>query len=211
MKFVLKLFIFSIFCFSQLYCVNNSDIVLDHPIIGLIDGKAIGINANIFGVILQSRREVRKLLYGVVGADGKRVGLYDFEGQKYSLIELLEIEKEYNAAGKESAGLSAAFENAREDFIRNTSPYLDSARGMKEQLLMIIQDFCDKKGLDECFLLDWSKTEDGGEMDSMNENMKSISDLVILCTDMADFLEVLARSCPVAKALFIKMVKEAKA
>lgn len=212
-KVVLKLFIFSIFlslCYAHANRVSNNDIVLDNPIINLIDGKSFGINANIFGVILQNRREARKMLYGVAGTDGKRVGWYEFEGKKYCLVELVQIEKEYRIAGKKSTALIKVFEQAREDFVRITSPYLDSARGMKGPLLMIIQDFCDKKGLEKCFLLDWANTKEGGEIESMYSNMKSLGDLAILCIDMTDFLEVLARSCPVAKEMFIKMVREAQ-
>jgi len=213
-------------------------VILENPIIGLIDNKSFGVTPEVFGFILQCRRAANKRLFGVMRADGTREGIYEFNGKKYCLVELAQIESEYEAEHlcklnylekncskdelaaekaviesdyrEKTGSLRAVFEIARNDFIEITSAYLESARGMKDPLLIIIKEFCNKKGLETCFLLDWAETEEGGEIDSIKRNMSNFRDLARLCIDMTGFLEAMARSCPKAKAKFIEMVRRAR-
>jgi len=241
-KFVVTLFIF----FSVLINANvsnvsqNADkIILENSIMRFVDG--IGVKGEIFGFILQCRRKGRNRLYGVATSTGKRVGMFEYQGKKYCLVELAKIEKEYEAEYLSKLGyleknkpkysadewkkerraieneyrtrkdsLKDVFEYAQKDFIDITVAYLDSAAGMKDLLMIIIKEFCDKKGLKDCFLLDWGKTKEGEELDSIKKNIGNFSDLTRLWVDMTDFLETMARSCPKAKAMFIEMVRRAK-
>ena len=75
--------------------VARKEIVLTSPMIDLIDGKSFAINGEVFGLILQVRREVRKRLFGNRQKDGTFVGIYTFEGQLYSMTELATLECQY--------------------------------------------------------------------------------------------------------------------
>ncbi|MFC1841771.1 hypothetical protein ACFLYA_01745 [Candidatus Dependentiae bacterium] len=218
---------------------RKEKIVLDGPLIGLVDG--LGIDGQVFGVILQSRRKMKKRLYGFSTADGTLVGMFEFEGETYCLLELAKMESdneneyisqlndlERNRSAyadddyyEEKAAIEQRYkerkdallqvlEVAKEDFIAVSSLYLESAKGMKAALLLIIKEYCQKRGLEKCFLLDWGETEEGGEEESIRENVKAFSNIVNLCTDMIDFLEVMARSCPKAKVMFVEMIRNAK-
>ena len=182
---------------------------------GLIDGKSFGINANTFFLIVKSRHEVRKRLVGVFLADKTKVGFYVFEGKKCFLPELVDLESELEL--KEDAASKAKLVElykllnwAKEDFINFTSEYMDSAKGMKGALLGIMKEFHEKSGLGEFFLLDWVKIPDGGEMESVRKNVVTFGNLQTLLTEMAGFLEAMARSCPKGEALFNKMLEAAK-
>lgn len=216
----------SFFSQHNVFAVNDvkQPIVLVSPIMNVIDGKSFAINGNVFGLILKSRKAVRDRLFGIV-ADAsksesatKKIGHYEFDGKKYNLVELVEIEKESLekskcgdlAAKAKLDALKNVLNFAKEDFINITKEYLDSAKGMKGPLLIIIEEFHAKSGLGEFFLLDWGKTTDGGEMDSMKKNVKSLNDLKVLFIEMEGFLEAMARSCPKGKKLFVEMVSASK-
>ncbi|MFC1842733.1 hypothetical protein ACFLYU_03695 [Candidatus Dependentiae bacterium] len=190
-------------------------IVLNNPIMNLIDGKSFGINANIFGLILQSRREVRKRLYGISSAaNGTKVGMYEFEGKKYCLIELAQVEKsleraEHSEKARKEA-LKKVLHEAKDDLVSVIGSYIDSARGMKDPLLVMIEEFREKSGLGDFFLLDWGRTKDGDEIEAIRKNVRSLNDLKVLCLEMSGFLEAMARSCPKGKGLFVEMVRKAK-
>jgi hypothetical protein len=189
-------------------------IVLVNPLIDFIDGKSFGINANTFGLILQSRREVRKRLIGVVLGDKSKIGFYDFEGRKCFLSEFIVLEKQLASKGDAQskakyAELQKLLQVAKEDFIRFTSEYMDSAKGIKSALLGIIKEFNEKSGLGEFFLLGWVSVPDGGEADSVRANVKSFKDLQVLFVEMEGFLLAMANSCEKGKKLFIEMVNAA--
>lgn len=190
-------------------------IVLKNPLMALIDGKSFGINADTFFLIVKSRREVRKRLVGIFLEDKTKVGFYDFEGKKYFLSELVDLEnklklKEDADSKAKIAEMQKLLHWAKEDFIKFTSEYMDSAKGMKGALLGIMKEFHEKSGLGEFFLLDWVKIPDGGEMESVRKNVVTFGNLQTLLTEMSGFLEAMARSCPKGEALFKKKLEAAR-
>jgi len=225
-------------CESRIY---KNIIVLESPMLGFIDGKNFGMNANTFGLLLQVRREMRKRLFGIPTHGGKRVGMYNLYGKQYSLIELTKIEGEneveyYSKKSyleknksrytseiyqkelckieekykKAKVSLAEVLHWAKEDFLQITAGYMDSAKGMKGPLLMLIQEFCDKKGLEDCFILTWGQTVEGEEDENLRCQVYTFNVFTQFCEDLAGFLEAMARACPKAKSMFLEVVRKAK-
>ncbi|MFC1845682.1 hypothetical protein ACFLX2_00985 [Candidatus Dependentiae bacterium] len=71
--------------------------ILTSPILSLIDGKSFAINGEVFGLLLQMRREIRKRIFGVRTDSGQYIGMYDFDGEKKSMIELEMLETRLEA------------------------------------------------------------------------------------------------------------------
>ena len=76
---------------------KDQHIVLRSPIIDLIDGKSYAIDGEVFGLIIQVRREVRKRLYGIPQKNGTFVGIYEFNGEKLSVAELTLLETQIDS------------------------------------------------------------------------------------------------------------------
>jgi len=212
----------SVFCFivglfaQDLNAADHKEpVILKNALIDLVDGTSFGINANGFFLIVKSRHEVRKRLIGVFLPDKTKVGFFDFEGKKYFLSELVELENQL-ASKNDAVSIARRAEMqkllnwAKEDFVKFTSEYMDSAKGMKKVLLGIMKEFYEKSGLGKFFLLDWVIIPDGGEAESVRKSVKSFKDLQVLLTEMGGFLEAMARSCPKGEALFNKMVEAAR-
>ncbi|MFC1842734.1 hypothetical protein ACFLYU_03700 [Candidatus Dependentiae bacterium] len=117
------------------------------------------------------------------------------------------IEKEYRGT---KAQLEEVLDEAKEDFINFTQDYLEGINGVKEPVLVLVEEFCEKKGIEWCFLLHWGGAEAGAEHEMIRQDIKTIKEFTGFCRDLSDFLEVLAKSCPKGKQLFIDIVKKAK-
>lgn len=210
-KIFIYLVIGSTLVFSKTFSQQGEVIILGSSVLGVIDGKSFGVHGEVFGLILQNRREIRKRLYGISTKSGERVGMYEFEGKNYCLSELAEIERsldESDIARKET--LREVLEEAKDDFLGITIDYIESIAGVKDYILLLLEDFFDKKGLERCFLLRWGEAEYGEEEQLIKKEILTFEDFVEFCTDLSDFLEALARSCPKGKKQFIQMVKKAK-
>jgi len=220
--------------------IYQNIIVLESPMLGFIDGKSFGMNESTFGLLLQVRREVRKRLFGIptqsgrVGIytlNGKQYCLIELtkmesenEAEYYSKksyleknrskytpaeyqSELAKIEEKYQ---KTKDSLAKILHEAKEDFLQLSAGYRDSAKGMKGPLLMLIQEFCDKKGLKDCFLLTWGETKEEEEDNNLRRKVQTFKVFTQFCEDLAGFLEAMARACPKAKGMFLEMVRSAK-
>jgi hypothetical protein len=199
---------------------SKNEFILESAMISFVDGKSYGVSGDVFGLMLQNRREIRKRLYGFADSakgeaavktgkeDAKRVGMYDFCGSKYCLIDLVQIESKNKKENKEA--LLCCLETAKEDFISITKNYVRGVNAIKDYLLTLIEEFCQKKGIEECFLLRWGECEAGQEEAIIRNEIVTFKEFSQFCIDLSDFLEVLAKSCPKGKALFVEMVKKAK-
>lgn len=72
--------------------------VLTSPILGLIDGKSFAINGEVFGLLLKMRREIRKRIFGTRTDNGQYLGIYEFNGEKRSVVELEMLETRVEAS-----------------------------------------------------------------------------------------------------------------
>jgi len=203
---------------------SKNNFAFKSSIIKFVDGASFGVDGQVFLLVMKNRKALRDRVYGVVGttevkSENKRTGMYDFDGKKCNLIDLVNIEseleknksrysqEEFNAM---KGALSACLEGAKEDFISTTRAYVNGVNGIKVHLLTLIEEFCNKKGIKECFLLKWGECEAGQEELIIRKEILNFKDFAQFCVDLADFLEILARSCPKGESLFNKMVEEAK-
>lgn len=203
---------------------SNNDFVLTSPIIKFVDGTFYGVDGQVFLLIMKNRREIKSRVYGVAEnarkADSKKIGIYDFAGKKCSLVDLVNIEVELennksNYTPKEfqdkKNALLDCLRIAKEDIISITSAYTTGINSIKDHMLALIEEFCQKKGIiKESLLLKWGEIEAGQEEDLIRSKFLTFKDFTQFCIDTADFLEVFARSCPKGELLFNKMVEEAK-
>jgi len=193
---------------SKIYCENR---VLNSPIIYLIDGKPYALNGHVFGLLLQVRKQVREIVYGVKKQDGSIEGPYTFDGKRVTLTDLVELElaldTESEGYAEARAKLNEMLNTVKEDFLEITKSYVNSIRGFKEQILKLIEESCDLRGKEECFLLRWGEEMEESEGETLRREIVTLEQFRDFCSDLADFLEDMARSCPEAKKLFIKMIK----
>jgi len=196
---------------SQIYCKEdreiNKRITLESPLVDFMDRIMPG---SAYGLMLQVRREVRKRLYGAKDKSGNMVGMYEYGGGKCTVTDLAAIEDELEKSGGSKKELLDVLEIAKEDFLSITECYIDSARGTKEQLLGIIQESCDKRGLKECFILRWAEEEEGEEGRLIREELFTFKEFRKFCIDLSNFMEDLARSCPKTKRKFLELVRKSK-
>lgn len=225
-----------------------SDFKFESKLLTFVDGKPHGVDGDVFGLLLKNRREIGKRLFGFadpskgIAEDQKKAGMYDFCGNKYCIIDLVNIENEneikyvnsireleenrsrYNDVGfaKEKERVKREYDQAKEiintclklvkeDLISITKSYVDGVNRIKTPILGLIEEFCDKKGINQCFLLRWGETEAGQEEDAIRKEVLTFGDFAQFCIDLRDFLEVLARSCPKGRALFEDMIKKSQA
>lgn len=202
---------------------SENNFKLESVVIECVDGMPWGVDADTYKLLMVVRKEIRDRIHGridtSVKADPKKkeavkkIGVYDFGGKKLCLMELVEIEDELEKnklkySQKEfqeiKSALYACLEIAKEDFISATRGYVKGVNGVKVHIFTLIGEFCEKKGIKECFLLKWGETEAGQEEIIIKSDVVSFNFFTQFCIDLADFLEVLAKSCPEGKKKFMK-------
>ncbi len=176
---------------------QQEEIFLTSSALRYVDGVKNLLDGAALGLILQIRREVRKIHLGAPGKKNSLIGCYQFEGKPYSIRTLTILEQQNNAYKEK---LITLFDKIKKDFEAIVDPFLESARGAKEYMIQLIEEFCKKRNRTDSFILEWAETDDGDESEIFNARITSFKDLDIFCTDLADFLAVLARSCQKAKA-----------
>lgn len=225
------LVIFAFYLLSSNFMFSAGHIVLEHPLVNFIDKL---MSSGEYGVILQIRSEVRQRLFGVPTRDGSgsRIGMFDYKGDKYSLVQLVKIEgkceKEYKTRKTELISnpaqlealeqeyketkrvLREVLEVAKNDFIEISKDYIEAARGTKEQVLFLIKESSEKRGIKDCFLLKWGETEEGHETIYLENDIVTLKGFARFCYDLTNFLEDMARSMPRAKKKFLSLVEKSK-
>ncbi len=193
-------------------CAANKGegIVLESPVIRLIDGMGIGINGKRIGSMLQVRREVRKIQQGIASKEGGFVGLYELSDKKCSVKELAEIEKmmqdTHDAEGLRV--LRPVLKKAKEDFIQWVMKFLGESQGAKMQMFLLIEESCHKRKRYDSLLLRWASAPEGEEEHQFEKDIANFKIFDIFCTDLINFLEDLMNSCPKAKAQFQEILRE---
>ncbi|MCX5922713.1 MAG: hypothetical protein NTX86_05310 [Candidatus Dependentiae bacterium] len=213
---------------------EHHEIILVSPIIDFIDGFSLGVNAKTIKLMLQVRREIKKIQFGEVTKKKELKGLYLFDGEFHSVRTLAALESEYEAEfyQKETTytknsvnnrqvleDLEASYnrlkkefgvclKQAKKDFEGKVSPFTKNARGAKDQMLILITESCTKRNRQDCLLLKWADTDENNDMQFFNEQINSFKTFDQFCTDLTHFLEDLMRSCPKAWAQFKKLMDE---
>lgn len=213
---------------SQVICAsglreNKNDFKLESVVLGCVDGMPWGVDAEVYKLLMVVRKEIRDRVHGKIDTKAKvdlnkkeavkKIGTFDFCGKKLCLIDLVAIEDELesnksNYSQKEfqeiKSALSLCLQEAKDDFISITRGYVKGVNGVKVHIFTLIGEFCEKNGIKECFLLKWGETEAGQEEVIIRNDVVSFNFFTQFCIDLADFLEVLAKSCPEGKKKFMK-------
>lgn len=214
--------------------------VLNSPLIDLLDGKSFAIDGEVFHLMIQMRRKVRQILFGSQNEAGQLQGSCEFDGQFYSVTELVIIESqceyEYRSrvdelnANKDkytSAEWQQAMDDAQTQYDakkRRIRLVLEKAKEdfltmtapfmgcmrFKEPLLGLIQESCNLRHNKNCFLLKWGEEPTGQEGILLRKDLVTFKDFEKFCVDLTDYLGDMAESCPKAKKMFIEILKKKK-
>ncbi|MCL5875199.1 MAG: hypothetical protein M1114_01875 [Candidatus Dependentiae bacterium] len=209
-KNILVMMAFLASLYFHMACVAKAGkIILESPIIRLIDGLGI-INGNRIGSMLQVRREVRRIKLGEPQEGGEFVGLYEWNGKKYSVKGLAELEKMMQDAN-DAAGLRSLkplLKDAKKDFIRWVMVFLGESEGAKGQMFLLIEEWSIKAKRHDSLLLRWAAAPAGEEERQFEKDIANFKIFDTFCTDLINFLEALMDSCPKAKAQFQEILRK---
>lgn len=208
MKKTILFFVLSIAHTMQVEALSQ-EIKLECEIIKMADGALI--NADKIEFIRRFRRILLSFLLGEELQNGKRKGLYELFGTYYSIKELAELErtiltKNDQKSLKTKQALKELLTVAKADYILKSREFVESGRGAKKILIILIEEDCKKRRLPRSFLLDWAHTKEGQEATMFEKQIRTFEDYYHFCTDLVNFLLDLTHSCPKAKKQFEERV-----
>lgn len=187
-------------------------VVLESPLVDFIDGKPYALNGKVYGLILQVRKETKEMLFGKKNKNGFIVGLYTFEGRPETIASLAAIEDEIYASGdpERIEALRNLLSEIKEEFLEVTKSYVQNIKPFKNQIFGLLQESCNAHNNPNSFLLRWGEELDGDEGHLLRTELTTFKGFEQFCLDLATYLEDMAYSCPKARALFIKLVRESR-
>lgn len=193
--FVRSITFIALFISTQL--VPSQPIVLSSEIVKLIDGKSYGVTGYKIKLMLQLLLKLNTIQG--TGKSGEE-GLYLFEGKKYTLAQLTDLEATMGQAQQSS--LAKLLEEVKTDFESKVSPFMEDARGAKAQLFALIQESCRKHERTDSFLHTWADAAEGHETEAIHSQLPSFKSLSQFCVDLMMFLKDMINSCPKAVAQY---------
>lgn len=221
----------------SLGCNGNIDkepIKLTSKALVVVDGTAI-MNAEVIGLMLKVRRELKRLLFGEEDAQHAFVGCFEYDGHMYSIRQftLLEndLHKKLYAAeqrlleqhkGRHTEEWQSLERSFDEEFkkikdalceVKNMldsklNPFIEQASGSKDIMLILIEESMQKRLRKDSFLLNWGRSKEGQETEIFHSEVTTFQMLDDFCTDLTDFLTDLINSCPKAKKQFVIYTKK---
>jgi len=185
--------------------MHAEEIILTSPVIVIADGSFI--NADKIEFIRKFRRKLLEFILGELLPNNQRKGKYNLFGKLHSIESLARIECEVNkgVTKKELETQSALTElltHAKADFIVQSNEFIESGRGAKNIMIVLIQEYCQKRNRLDSLLLEWAKTKEGQESTMFERQVKSFNDYYHFLTDLVNFLLDLIHSCPKAEGQF---------
>jgi hypothetical protein len=186
----------------------ETEIILTAEVLHLFDGTSIGVNANVIELIGLVRREINNMLIGEKDADNNRHGRYELDGRMLTVEQLVLLEKDLRYA--HHAGLAACLRKVKDDLKKTVTPFMDSARASKRQMLVLVEEDCDKRNNKDCLLLRWAEAPEGDEISMFDDQISSFAILARFCNDLLNFLGDLVRSCPKGREQFVQRVEKCK-
>lgn len=214
MSQIKALFIFTIVSCTTIIA-KQEPIVLTSSIIEFIDGKSWGINGEAIGYMRQVGLNVLKMQFGEGQKD--RVGIFLFDGKKYSIKDLVAYEKKLqqqasSLSPEEYKRLIEKFnkclEQVKEYFIKQVKPFMDQAQGAKAQVVILIGEWAEKRNRLDSHLLQWSQASEENEFTLFRDDITSFFLLDQFCSDLICYLSDLMRSCPKANAQFEQLKEQ---
>lgn len=211
---------------------ETKELVLTAEILRVLDGIFLG--AADYGMMLQSRQAIMKVLYGNRTKDG-HVGTYTFGGEKHSIRTLSKMEQQLIADFKKRvqevqngtrSKMATAEEDAifqetmqqlqelllvvKKDFEKATAPFIEQADGGKKQMIMLIEESCQKRNRGDSLLLSWAHAKAGEETKIFHEKVVTFEKMDLFCSDLINFISDMLRSLPKAEAQFRKAMRDTK-
>jgi len=182
-------------------------IVLKSRMLGLIDGTSF-FDGETIGMVKKIQRDVLVMMVGVKTKNGYQ-GKYELDGEMYSIRTLAEFEKNCTDPGKKEQ-LDDLLSVVKKEFEDTMAPFISDARSVKEPMIHLITESCERRNRQDSLLLDWAKMGDDGddETNSFNAQVTNFTVFYKFCGDLAHFLQDLVESCPKARAQFDKMRKQ---
>lgn len=184
-------------------------VLLDLEVLRLADGlHRLGMDGNKIRANKQWSKELEKMTYGVKKANGQLVGIYLFQGAVHSIAELAVIEAAATRDGMVTVltELAPVLELVKQDFDVKVEPFLESAKGFKKLIFMLIEESCRLRGRHTSFLLTWGKVEEN-DRQLFHDKMRSFAELKEFFDDMMNFLGDLEHSCPKGRAQYEEMLR----
>lgn len=200
-----KIIFFLPFIMSSLVLAENK-VTLESAVIKIADGSLI--NADKIEFISKFRRTLLTFILGDQLPNGQRKGRYFFNGAFHSIESLARIEQEIKSVSneKERAARLLALEevltHAKADFIVQSSEFIESGRGSKNIMIVLIQEDCQKRNRLDSLLLEWAKTKEGQESTMFERQITTFDDYYHFLADLVNFLLDLTHSCHKAHAQF---------
>lgn len=192
---------------------DHAPITLQAEILELIDGFSLGVNGITVGMIMRLRLDLNKRRFGKTSTSAPIVGVFEFEGKKYTISELTALEKKLSQSNSAADQqrlkiLRATLTLIIDDFVELTKPFLADARGAKGQMVMLITEWAQKAHRGDSHLLEWANVEEGKESNAIYQKINTITLFEQFVDDLLYFLETLLRSCPKACAQFKEMMEQ---
>ncbi|MGB8467659.1 MAG: hypothetical protein WCE21_01525 [Candidatus Babeliales bacterium] len=175
----------------------------------VFDGTPLGINDHKIKQLLYITKKVEDLLYGVLDhTTNARMGKYVFRSNNQSIQSLTRLETSDELTEQEMEMFRPLLHQAIEDFIKVATPFVAQARGVKIITLRFIDEWAHKHHRTHSYLLDWSREEDGKELDAFRRNVQTFRQLDEFCVDLVSFISDLIRSCPQGWQQFLETQKQ---
>jgi len=184
---------------------SEAYIILESSVIKIADGTFI--NADEIEFIRKFRRKLLEYLLGEILPNNQRKGKYHLQGKWYTVEALARIEQDISGlSDKQSMITKSALQEvltiAKADFIVQSNEFIESGRGAKNIMVVLIQEDCQKRGRPDSLLLEWAKTKEGQESTMFERQVTSFGDYYHFLKDLVNFLLDLTHSCPRAEAQF---------
>ncbi|HXW85774.1 MAG TPA: hypothetical protein VEK38_00375 [Candidatus Bathyarchaeia archaeon] len=175
-------------------------VTLTSDILKIADGTFI--DADVIEFMYKLRIKMISLIVGEMH-NGKRVGRYEFEGNRYSVQDF--VVSEYVHPYMRSQEM---LEVVKYDFVRIIKEFLKSARDAKKVLFRLIEEDCVKRNRPDSLLLDWICEKEGDEEQVFLSRVKTFATFYQFSIDLMYFLLDLMHSCPKAYEQFQERVRK---
>ena len=151
-----------------------------------------------------SLKQLEFLTKNAQAQEYKKPYVYQLGHKQYSLKELQMIESTFL---KENKVLSQAQKEqfqivliqARADFLTIVEQFLINAKEAKELMTEIVAESCKARQNLDAYIFKWAQINTGEpEKTIFKRDINSFISLSIFCSELIDFLEDFASSCPVA-------------
>lgn len=127
-----------------------------------------------------------------------RTGRYQYRKQRCSVVELADLEE--NFVGDPE--LNEVLARVKLDFENSVAKFIEQASGVKQMLVQLIKESCERRNRKNSLLLTWAEAPEGHETIIFNSDIQSFKEFNLFCQDLLNYLGDLVESCPKARKQF---------